>query len=776
MDSCGRWRRRIGAAVVLALAGAAAAAAVPPAAHEPAGQRISRVEVRGNQRVTAHRVLGQMRLREGSLYTPEAADQDLKRIYDLREFDNVILRPEQEDGRLALVVEVVERPVLGRLEFLGNRHFTDEQLAEAVGVRAGGLVDRHRIFTAAKSIEQKYRDDGYYFAKVTLDEPRLAGENVAHFTLSEGPRVRISKIAFVGNPSIPAGELQGKMQTRSWWPLLASGIYDEEQVQRDLVALRNYYIEQGFLDVKIDRELDFKRDRTRLTVRIIVAEGPRYQVRSVELAGVERFSPALLKKQMALQPGKVYEGDKVRSDVRLIQDTYGEVGYVDAFVRPVIDFGEEPGIVDVTFKVEEREQIRVGRIRIEGNRLTQDKVIRRALRFYPEEPINTKLIDRAHRRLEGLGLFEPGSVQVATIPTQDPAVRDVVVRVEETETANLIFGAGISSDSGVLGNVSFVQRNFDLTGWPRSSDEFWRGEAFRGAGQLFQVVLEPGTELQRYRMDFKEPALFDSDVGFSTSGFFFDRERDDYDERRLGGTIGFSKEVRPDLHAFINFRGEHIDIRHIEEPAPQDLKDVAGGSVLTSIEVGLLKDTTDSYFFPSEGYRVRGSVEQAGAMGGDYTFTKLELDARRYWTVTRDVLDRRSVLSVRGKIGYIAGGAPLFERFYAGGIGTMRGFEFRGVGPREFDTEVGGDFLILGGVEYAFPLIERSLTGVLFLDTGTVERDFEVTTWRLSAGAGLRFTVPFFGPVPFAFDFGFPIVKDDEDETQVFSFTIGTAF
>ncbi len=781
MSSCLTSRRvTVGACFTVTVTGlalASALAAAAPAEPEAApGQRIAEVVVRGNRRVSSHVILGQMRLREGSVYTPEAVDEDLKRIYELGEFDNVVLRPEQRGDRLVLVVEVTERPILKAIEFVGNDHFSDEKLIEAVGIAAGGLMDRHRLFTGVRAIEQKYRDAGYHFVGVELDEDRLAREQVARYTLAEGPKVRLSKIQFVGNPSIPAMELKSKMQTTAWFPIISAGIYDEQQLQRDLANIRNHYLDEGFLDVSVGRELDFNPKQTRLTVRIIIDEGPRYEVRSVTLEGVDRFSRSLLKKQMLTRPGQAYTAERVRRDLELIQETYGEVGYIDTFVRPVTDFGPEPGIVDVRFLVEEREPVHVGRIRIEGNTSTQDKVVRRALRFYPGEPVNTKLMDRAKRRLEGMGIFKPGSVRVATIPTGEPDVRDIVVRVEETDTATLILGAGISSNTGVLGNLSLVQRNFDIADPPDSWDELAKGEAWRGAGQLFQLVLEPGSELQRYRIDFREPSLFDSDVSLTTSGFYFERERDRYDERRLGGSLGFGQELVEDLHLFLTFRYENIDIRDLSFASPTDLVAVAGQSELTSVEVGLVHDTTDSFFFPTEGVRVRGSVEQGGALGGDHDFTKVQLDARRYWTVTRDVLDRRSVLAVRGHLGYAFNDPPIFERFYAGGIHSIRGFEFRGIGPHELGTSVGGDFLALASAEYSFPVLEKSLTGLVFVDMGTVEEDFDLTTWRVSAGFGIRFTVPFFGPVPFAFNFGFPLVKDDEDEEETFSFSIGTSF
>ena len=769
--------RRVAAVLGVVLAfGAFSVLATAAVSPEPAGERIVRVVIKGNIRVPAQRILGQMRLREGSLYTPASVDEDLKRVYGLGDFDNVIIRPEKEPGGLVLVVEVKERAVLARLEFVGNRQFSAKDLGEAAGLRAGSPLDPQKIFAGARSIERKYRDAGYYFVHVVLDEEAVTRDRVARYTITEGPRVRISKIEFSGNASIPTSELEKQTESRAYVPVMAAGTFDEDQLTRDLAAVRNYYIEQGFLDVRVDRRPEFSDDKTRVKIRVLIEEGPRYRVRSVALQGVKRFAPAYLQKLMELAPGAPYTADRVRHDMEMFKDTYGEIGYIDAAARPETQFTNEPGTVDVIIKVDEGSAVRIGEIRVEGNRLTQDKVVRRELAVFPEEPVNTMLIDKARRRIEGTGLFRPGSVQVSTIPTKDPDVVDLLVRVEEAETTNLILGAGISSNAGLVGNLSFVQRNFDLTAWPKSAQDFWRGEAFRGAGQLFQLVLEPGTELQRYRVDFQDPHVADSDYSLSTSLFYFTRSRDTYDEKRAGGNIGVGKDLGHNLQAFVNLRLEAIDIANIDASAPKDVTDVKGSSGLTSVEVGLVKDTTDSLLFPSEGYRLRASVEQAGALGGSYTFTKVLLDGRRYWTITRDVLDRRSVLAVRAQIGDILGDAPIFERFYAGGQGSIRGFRYRGVGPRSGDTELGGNFMALASAEYSFPIFEKTLTGVFFVDTGTVEKRISLSTWRIAAGFGVRFTVPFFGPIPFALDFGFPLVKGSGDRTEVFSFSIGTSF
>jgi len=759
------------ALVLVPVAGLVIAGA--PGGAEQAGEKIVRVALRGNVRVTAHKILGQMRLREGSAYTPAAVDEDLKRIYSLGEFDDVVIRPEKAPEGLVLVVEVTERPALERLIFEGGRHFTEKELAEAIGVTAGSLIDRHKIFAAARTLERKYHDAGYHFAAVALDEKLLADSRVAKYAITEGPRVRVRKILFTGNPSIAGWELEKQIETKAYFPILTPGLFDEDQLARDAMALRNYYVEQGFLDVKVGRELEFSPDKTRLAVRFIIAEGPRYQVRSVALEGVQRFAPSYLEKQMDLAPGKPYTAETVRRDIETLRENYGEVGYIDVFIRPVVDFTDVPGQVDVALRVEEHTPVKVGEIRVEGNRLTQDKVVRRELRLFPEEWVNTKQIDRAKRRLEGSGLFKPGSVQIMAIATAKEGTSDVLVRVEETETTNLILSAGISSDSGVLGNLSLVNSNFDIADWPKSWAQFWKGDSFRGAGQTFQIVLEPGTELQRYTVAFSEPHVFDTDVSFSSSLFFFQGDRDTYDEQRVGLNVGFGKEIREDLQAFVNFRLEGINIASVEAGAPKDVQDVKGSNGLTSAQVGLVKDTTDSFLFPTEGYRLMGSVEQAF---GTSTFMKFVVDAKKYWTITRDVLDRRSVLAVHGRMGFIPGDAPIFERFFAGGRRSIRGFEFRGVGPRERHTALGGDFLALGSAEYQFPIFEKNLSGVVFLDTGTVERNISLSTWRASVGVGVRFTVPFLGPVPIALDFGFPIMKNKDDETEIFSFSIGASF
>jgi len=255
----------------------------------------------------------------------------------------------------------------------------------------------------------------------------------------------------------------------------------------------------------------------------------------------------------------------------------------------------------------------------------------------------------------------------------------------------------------------------------------------------------------------------------------FERARDDYDERRAGGRVAVGRHLTKDLSVEVAVRAEQIKIDDIDIDAPPDVFEVEGTNVLTSLGVTAAYDTRDDRYDPTRGMRASASLEQAGALGGDFDFTRFVVRGAWHTPVWRgDDRARAHVLSLAGRLGVIGGDAPIFERFYAGGTYTMRGFEYRGVGPHVGGDPVGGDFLALATAEYSLPLIENTLRGVVFIDVGTVEEGIEFGTIRASAGFGIRLSLGALGPVPMRFNFGFPLSKGDDDDTQVFTFAIGT--
>ena len=413
--------------------------------------------------------------------------------------------------------------------------------------------------------------------------------------------------------------------------------------------------------------------------------------------------------------------------------------------------------------------------------MTKDEVVRRELRFYPGEYYNIVETRRAEQRLRDTSLFRMDGVQI--VPLEDiDGMREALVQVEETETTKFIVGFGVSTDNGVLGMLSIDNRNFDLFDWPRTWGELFRGRAFKGDGQRLLFEAEPGTEVSRFRIRFTEPYLLDRPMRFDTSLYLFQRGRDAYDEERFGFTASLSKRFfggRFDGWAVEGaLRIENVDIGNLDPFPARDIREAKGDHFLTALKGAIVRDTTDSRLLPSEGYRFTLGWEQVGALGGDYSFGKPMASIAWYKTVRTDVLNRKSIIAARADASYIVGDAPVFERFYAGGFGSLRGFSYRGVTPRSgvFDNAIGGKFILLTGGEYSFPLYGKTFRGVTFLDMGTVEEDFEISSWRAAVGFGLRIQVDFFGPVPIVLDFGFPITKDDDDNTRVFNFAFGASF
>jgi len=763
-------------AVWLAAWGAAAA---QPADPSPQGQIIQAVEIVGLERVPEAFVRARLRTRPGVVYDEPQIRADLRRLLETGKFEAADATYRFEDGRLIVSFRVREKPLLADVRFEGNQRISAKDLLAEIGLRPGDPVDRFALQQAVERVEQLYRQSGYHYVRVALDEKQLQADRVAVFRIVEGPRVKVRRILFEGNASFSARRLGRVLETKTYLPLLRTGAYDPEAISRDEVNIANFYRDQGYLDVRVSHRLEFAADRESLTVVFLIDEGRQYVIDEIRFEGNTFLADTALRGMMKLQRGSALLQELLKTDLKTIREAYGSGGFIYAQIWPSWVYLDEPGRVRLTVHVKEGPRIRVGRVVIRGNDRTQDRVIRRKVMLFPGEYYDSTQQDRSRTRLLETALFEDVDIRPAG-GRED--VRDALVRVKEANTVQFLIGVGVTSNSGVLGNLMLENRNFDITRWPRSWGEFFRGQAFRGAGQMFRLQLEPGTELTRFRIVFREPYLFDKPVSFGTSAYLFDRGRDAYSEQRLGFTLSLGKRLQSgplkNWSVEVAGRVEWLDITGIDFFAPKEVRDSAGDSFLSTGKFTLLRDRTDSRWFPTTGDRFLVSWEQAGVFGGDWTFSKIVGGYNWYKTLRTDVFDRKTVLAARVQAGHIFGGAPVFERFFGGGIGSIRGFEFRGVSPRAGirRERIGGDFSLLTGAELSFPLFGKELRGVLFTDMGTVEEDLELTNWRASVGFGVRVLVRYFGPIPLSFDFAWPVAKDAEDDLQTFSFTFGTTF
>ncbi len=758
---------------------------------DPQDRPISDVRIEGLKNVSEQLVLNQIRSLVGEPYDAQTIEQDIVRLTHLGRFDQVTARVEpQADGSIALIFDVSEQALLTDVQVVGNKAIPDQTILGMVLLRPGDPADPFLIEQGLNRISREYQNKGYFVADISIDRDLLKDSHILVYRVREGPRVKIKGIRFEGNTRYTHKQLKSKLRSKTYFPIFQKGDLNREQLELDSTSVRNFYHDRGFLDAQVGRRIDLSPNEKDAVVVFLIKEGRQYLVYQIRILppedGDQRLLPeAQIRQYMELAPGDIYSTDKTSISAKTLQDLYGQLGFLDVRVRISALPHENEALVDLVVKIQQGIPSIVGKVSITGNELTRQKVVLRQVRgMDPGRRFDQTGVDRTRRRLADGRLFSEGTVTILGDPAD--GTRDVLIDVTEATTGSISFGAGISSDAGVLGAIDLSQRNFDITDTPQTPKELLSGRAFRGAGQSFALSLQPGDEISRYSISFREPSLLETNYTFGTSLSFFQRKFDDYDEKRTGGSVSFGRRFGDVWSASTSLRATTVDITSIEPDAPLDVFAVMGKSDLSGFGFGVVRRTTDSRIFPTRGNRWEFNIEQIGALGGDYDFTKISSEFRQFWTVQEDFFGRRTVLSWRVKASIIPedGEAPFFERLYLGGQSSFRGFEFRGVGPRGIEANtlalgneaVGGEWLLTTGVEYNFPIYSEVLRAVFFTDMGTLTDDPGIEDWRVSIGTGLRIKVPFFGSAPFALDIAVPILKEEGDQTQVLSFSLDLPF
>ncbi len=376
-----------------------------------------------------------------------------------------------------------------------------------------------------------------------------------------------------------------------------------------------------------------------------------------------------------------------------------------------------------------------------------------------------------------LGGIEPYS----GLPSDQPPALPLFPTQVETRTGRFMVSVGVNSDAGLVGSITIDEQNFDWKRLPTSWEDIRDGVAWRGNGERLQIQLVPGTQLQRYSVTWQNPNLGDSDVGMGLNAYYFQREYFDWFETWLGGRVSFGYQFAQELTGSVAYRFAQVNVYDLDAlaapggvPLPEMASAVGHHNYLNGFSLTLTNDTRDNAFLATQGHFLEASVEE---VVGTFQYPRAELDARQYFLITqRPDTSGRQVLSLNGHVGYTGDQTPVYDAFFAGGFSSLRGFEFRGAGPHDNSVSVGGDFEVLAGAEYLFPITaDDSLRGVIFLDTGTVEPSIKNWSnhYRAAPGFGLRITIPAMGPAPIALDFAFPVALNHGDEVNNFSFFVG---
>ena len=711
---------------------------------------------------------------EGSFYSPAAVKKDIKTLYETGLFQDVSVEKEEGAGGIHLIFYVVEKGTISSIRFDGNKKLKDKELNNVVTIREMSLVDARRIVESIDAIRKLYDEKGYYLAEVTWELIPLdteTNESELVFTIHENKEVRIKRISFVGNHAFSDKKLAKQMRTKvkGFLSFLSkSGKFEDEKLKVDADILTYFYLNNGYLKVKIGKpQASLTRNKKAIYITIPVYEGDSYKVRSVDVAGdiitTREEMTALLK----MEPGKIYKKMLEEEDVQMLSSLYGDQAYAFAGIYTSIATDESSKTADVVYHVERGPKVTIERIDIKGNTVTRDKVIRRELQVVENAPYSKSAVDLSRRRLMQLGFFEEVNFSLPRGSRDDRVV--LTVDVKEKPTGSFSLGAGFSSLESFIFNASIQKDNFF-------------GYGIRGG-----VSANISKLRQEFSISMTDRYFLDTRWIFSLGGHrYFSALNRDFDQKSFGGSVSFGRELFPFFDVSLGYSIEDVSVTNFSAAVPAFFQQNASG-LSSSVVTTLAYDTRDNRLFTTKGMYHSFSSEYTGhGVGGDNDFWKMYVDSRIFFA-----LPLKTVLKARGMFGYVNSlndePVPLFERFFLGGINTLRGFDLNTIGPElripssitggDHRFTYGGNRLLLFNVEYEIPVYEPAgIRTVIFVDAGQAyaeNESIDLSAIRANYGFGLRWHSPF-GPL--RFEWGFPFTRREGESFSVFNFSIGQSF
>ncbi len=743
---------------------------------DEASKAVKAVDVRGNQTISSLAILAKVKTQIGEPVSSVALNEDLKRLYGLGYFTDVRIEQEDVDGGVKVVFVVVEKPVLSAIEIQGNHKINKDQVKKEMQSVIGDFVDQKKVRDDVDAVRKLYEKKGFSAAKVeySLDVNADTNQATLRVSIDEGQKLRIKDIQVAGNQSVKTGEILKAMKTKkyAWWGLVHSGYLNEDDLAEDVERIKALYDENGFSDAELTTETETINDAGDIRLKVIVKEGKKYVVGNIDVTGNLVAPKEEILKAIKMTGGKPFSRRRLRMDVSNIQDLYFEKGYLSSQVRSESVYNDSTDKVDITYSITEGDLTFVEQVRVLGNTKTKDIVIRRELRAYPGESFSGAKLKRSKERLYNLGFFD--DVRFDTEGGSLPNTRDLIVTVKEAKTGEFSFGGGYSSIDNIIGFVQIRQKNFDWQNWHN----------FTGAGQDLALRLEAGSVRQNAELSFTEPWAFGHpfSLGFDvyqrefnrsgSSGYFFD-------QKKTGGDIRLGKEFNEYDKGLLMYKLEEVKISDVPGNSSQALKDELGKKTTSSLALTLTHDERDNIYNPSEGYLVSATGEYAGgALGGDRDFTKLYGVASTYFRhLDQNVLE----LKIRGGIADSFDDTtrvPIYERYFAGGANTVRGYRERRIGPRDpgNNDPIGGEAYWVANVEETFPVYPDLIKAAVFFDAGNVGEDIDDLGSKVfsGVGAGVRVKTPI-GPVKL--DMGYPLDDiEGEKKTVRFYFNISQGF
>jgi len=740
---------------------------------EPQTQElVTGVEVEGNKNVSGATILSKVRTKEGKVFSQVIASDDLKRLYALGYFTDIKIDLQDYEQGVKVIFRVEELPILLKITLTGNRSIRTENLQKLIKSQTGKFFNLHKLKQDMRDIQKAYEAKGFPLANIDygMQVDEATNEAEVKIKIQERARVKIKQIYVEGNQSFSDKTILKLMRTRRD-TLFTSGLYREEILDLDLERITSFYQQDGFLDVQVTFEESFGPEKKRMYITIKIEEGKQYLVGEIKIRGRVIFPEGRIRERLVMKPDDIFNKDELKYDIANVQSFYFEKGYISAEVDVDTILNEKTGKLDLIYKIAENELAYIDKIKIRGNTKSRDIVIRRELRCYPGEAFDGKKLKRSKERLYNLAFFQ--EISYDTEPTKYPNRKDLIVNVKEAKTGEFAFGAGFSSVERFVGFVEIAQRNFDITNW----------HTFTGAGQDLRAKAEFGTSRREYDLSFTEPWIFGYPLSFGIDLYSRVHERSgttgySYDEERQGGDIRLGKEFSEFVRANLMYKIENVDIENVADDASDDLRNEVGENTISSLLLGLTRDSRDNIYNPSKGLVLSGSGEVAGGpLGADKDFFRIIGTVDFYKTLTRRLLLELKLVAAGADSYDDTDVLPIYERFYAGGTNTIRGFKERTVGPKDVSGEpVGGESALYGTCELTYPLF-KLIKVATFYDFGNAWEkigDFASGGFKYSVGLGVRVKTPM-GPVKL--DYGYPLkVAAGEEEEGRFHFSMTRGF
>lgn len=727
---------------------------------------VREVLVEGTNRIEFETIVSYLAIKVGDPFDTARMDESLKSLFATGLFSDVTLRREGD----ALIIRVVENPIINRVAFEGNNKVSDEDLVAEVQLRARVVYTRTKVQNDVKRILDIYRAGGRFAATVdpkviTLSENRVD----LVFEINEGDVTGIRRITFIGNRVFDDGDLRSVIRTKEsafWRILTTDDTYDPDRVEFDKELLRKFYLKEGYADFHVVSAVaELTPDREDFFITFTVEEGERYKFGEISITSrIRNLDTAPLLENLRASEDDWYSADLVEQTIDKLTEEAGTLGYAFVEVRPLIARRDGKRVIDVTFEIREGPRVFVERIEIKGNDRTRDEVVRREMRLAEGDAFNTSKVRLSRRRIRNLGFFE--KVEINNVPGSTPDRTVVQVEVEERSTGQLSLGAGFSSDEGVLGNFSIRETNF------------------MGRGQDLSLAFTLSQRTQEIDVSFTEPYFMGRNLSAGVDVFRISKNFDDegsFDQRSTGMRLRSGYAIAEFLRQQWTYTLKSDSVRNVSSGASVIILREEGSTVKSSIGQALIYDVRNDRFLPTEGYFGKLETTFAG-LGGAVRFLQTKVSAAAYYSPFREI-----TFSLSGQAGHIRGinnDIRVTDRFFLGGD-KFRGFAFGGVGPRDSVTgdALGANTFYTGTAEMSFPIglpKEFGIRGRVFGEAGSafgIDASDPVildeNSLRFSAGFGLSWKSPF-GPI--RADVAIALKKEAFDDLQVFHFNFGTRF